>query len=186
MEHVNQTIATNLKHIRQMRELSLDQVAELTGVSKSMLGQIERGSSSPTIQTMWKISNGLGINFTFLIQPQEQEITITRASDKTPITGDDGKFRIYSEWQSQSQELITLEIDPLGKSHSNPHIPGTQEHLTVHDGTLKLTLADEVHYLHPGDSAHYIADVDHTYENDTDTLTRFSMLITYHRRKNHE
>lgn len=186
MEELTSTIAKNLKLIRQMRELSLDQVAELTGVSKSMLGQIERGSSSPTIQTMWKISNGLGINFTYLIQPMEQEITIVRSADKSPITGEDGHVRIYSEWQNQNQELISIEIDPLAKSESNPHIQGTQEHLVVHSGTLKLTLAGEEHLLYPGDSASYYADVGHIYENPSDTPNRFTMLISYTRRKDHE
>ncbi|HCL78549.1 MAG TPA: hypothetical protein DIC53_01115, partial [Synergistaceae bacterium] len=59
-------VAENLKRIRSDRKLSLDGLAALTGVSKSMLGQIERGESSPTLQTVWKIANGLRISLTEL------------------------------------------------------------------------------------------------------------------------
>ena len=57
MESFN--IGKHLKNIRQNRELSLDEAAEMTGVSKPMLGQVERGQSSPTITTLWKIATGL-------------------------------------------------------------------------------------------------------------------------------
>ena len=67
MEDISQVIAKNLKEIREQRRLSLDRVAELTGVSKSMLGQIERGESNPTIQTVWKMANGLKVSLTALI-----------------------------------------------------------------------------------------------------------------------
>ena len=59
MGNINLVISMNLKHIREERKLSLDKVAKMTGVSKSMLGQIERGDSNPTIATVWKIANGL-------------------------------------------------------------------------------------------------------------------------------
>ena len=64
---LNEVIATNLKRIRTAKKMSLDNVANLTGVSKSMLGQIERGDSSPTITTIWKITNGLKISFSSLM-----------------------------------------------------------------------------------------------------------------------
>ena len=53
------TVGRELKSIRQSRGLTLDELAEMTGVSKPMLGQIERGQSSPTINTLWKIATGL-------------------------------------------------------------------------------------------------------------------------------
>ncbi|MEN6483123.1 MAG: helix-turn-helix transcriptional regulator, partial [Anaerolineaceae bacterium] len=67
MEDATLLIAKNLKRIREERKLSLDRLSDLTGVSKSMLGQIERGESSPTISMVWKITNGLKISFTTLL-----------------------------------------------------------------------------------------------------------------------
>ncbi len=63
MENLTLVIGNKLKNIRNSRNLSLDDVAELTGVSKAMLGQIERGKSNPTVSTLWKISTGLRVSF---------------------------------------------------------------------------------------------------------------------------
>ena len=59
MQEINLYLATTLKMLRQEKGWSLDKAARETGVSKAMLGQIERGESSPTIATMWKIAKGL-------------------------------------------------------------------------------------------------------------------------------
>ena len=68
MEQSIEVIAANLREIRDSRHLSLDQLSDLTGVSKSMLRQIETGRSSPTIATIWKIANGLRVSFTALLR----------------------------------------------------------------------------------------------------------------------
>ena len=64
MDAMSSRISENLRQIRKEKKLSLDSMAEQTGVSKSMLGQIERGESSPTVATLWKIATGLHISFT--------------------------------------------------------------------------------------------------------------------------
>lgn len=58
MDAMSSRISENLRQIRKEKKLSLDSMAEQTGVSKSMLGQIERGESSPTVATLWKIATG--------------------------------------------------------------------------------------------------------------------------------
>ena len=94
MENFNIVFAKNLKRIREDRKLSLDKVADLTGVSKSMLGQIERGDSNPTITTVWKIANGLKISFTTLMSDEDTTpITLTK-NDIKPIMEDNGRFAL--------------------------------------------------------------------------------------------
>ena len=78
MEDLTLLIAQNLKRIREEKRLSLDRLAELTGVSKSMLGQIERGESSPTVATVWKISNGLKVSFTALLSSPQSDTIVVR------------------------------------------------------------------------------------------------------------
>ena len=69
-------IGERLKEIRNTRQLTLDDVAELTGVSKPMLGQIERGQSSPTINILWKISTGLKIPLSFSANRRKRNIRL--------------------------------------------------------------------------------------------------------------
>ena len=69
-------LAWNLQMIRDEPSLSLDKLTDLTGVSKSMLRQIETGQSSPTIATLWKIANGLQVPFTALLREAETEVIL--------------------------------------------------------------------------------------------------------------
>lgn len=62
--NINSIIAENLKTLRTERNLSLGQLAELSGISKVMLSQIEKGDTNPTINTLWKIAKGLKVPYT--------------------------------------------------------------------------------------------------------------------------
>lgn len=66
MENLARFLSTTLKQLRQQRGWSLSRLAEATGVSKAMLGQIERNESSPTVATLWKIATGLNVPFRHL------------------------------------------------------------------------------------------------------------------------
>ncbi len=92
MDAMSSMIAANLKRIRKEKKLSLDNAAEMTGVSKSMLGQIERGESSPTVATLWKIATGLHISFTALLEGQAMETKIIQKEDIRPLLSDEGRF----------------------------------------------------------------------------------------------
>jgi transcriptional regulator with XRE-family HTH domain len=87
MEQSAGAIAENLRKVRETRGLSLDQLAELTGVSKSMLRQIETGKSSPTITTIWKIANGLRISFTALLRKPEIRVEVKSFRSDKPLMG---------------------------------------------------------------------------------------------------
>ena len=76
LENIGHIVAENLKRLREERKLSLDAVAKCSGVSKSMLGQIERGVTNPTISTLWKIANGLKISFTSLMMRPETDVEV--------------------------------------------------------------------------------------------------------------
>ena len=61
---ITNTIAANTKQIREQKKLTLDAAASITGVSRSMLAQIEKGEVNPTISVLWKIANGYKVSFT--------------------------------------------------------------------------------------------------------------------------
>jgi transcriptional regulator with XRE-family HTH domain len=95
MEDITLLVAENLKRVREEKKLSLDKLAELTGVSKSMLGQIERGESSPTISVVWKIANGLKMSFTALLSAPQADTYIIHKADIKPLLEDNGKYRLF-------------------------------------------------------------------------------------------
>jgi XRE family transcriptional regulator, regulator of sulfur utilization len=117
MEEMSLLIAQNLKRIRDERNLSLDKLAELTGVSKSMLGQIERGESSPTVATLWKISNGLKLSFTTLLNKPQSDTDVIRKENITALLEDNGKYRLYPFFpleDGKQFEIYMIEIDGGG------------------------------------------------------------------------
>lgn len=90
MKPIHLILAHNLKSLREQRKLSLDKVAELTGISKTMLGQIERGESSPSITTVWKIANGLKLSFTSLIHEPYSNTVVVSRDDVQALIEDNG------------------------------------------------------------------------------------------------
>ena len=92
---IHLVLANNMKSLREQRKLSLDKVAEMTGISKTMLGQIERGESSPSITTVWKIANGLKLSFTSLINEPQSETVVVSQQEVQALVEDHGKVRIY-------------------------------------------------------------------------------------------
>ena len=87
MDAMSSRISENLRQIRKEKKLSLDSMAEQTGVSKSMLGQIERGESSPTVATLWKIATGLHISFTALLDGTEEFVLVFEGALRLTVDG---------------------------------------------------------------------------------------------------
>jgi transcriptional regulator with XRE-family HTH domain len=182
LEDINAVLAKNLKTLRDQKKLSLDRVADLTGVSKTMLGQIERGESNPTINTVWKIANGLKTSFTALInEPQPDTVIVSRSSIQV-LHEDNGKYRIYPFFpyeEGRRFEVYTIEIDKGGYLSAEPHKDGTEEFVTVYEGIITIRVNQEEYTVQAGDSIRYRADRPHSYHNSGDSLTRVSMVIYY-------
>jgi len=182
VEEINLILAENIKMIRKKKDLSLEKVAELTGVSKTMIGQIERGESTPTITTIWKIANGLKISFSALIDSPKPDTKVILRNEMQPLLEDNGKYRVYPTFPFDDDrrfEGYTVEIDIGGYLDASPHLEGTVEMITVFDGELTLRVNHEEYTLQPGDSITFNADKPHVYHNLGQTVTRLSMILSY-------
>lgn len=181
---VNSTVAANLKALREQRKLSLDAMARLTGVSKSMLGQIERGEVNPTISVLWRIANGLKISFSTLLEKPAKELHIIKAESVQPMVEGGGLFINYPAFpfeESTRFETYRIEILPGGELTSLPHLDGTEEYVTVFAGTVRIRTGDTDCVLEAGDSLRFKADVPHSYHNEGAQKAQLSMLIHYSR-----
>lgn len=181
---VNEIVAKNLKAVREKQKLSLDNAAKLTGVSKSMLGQIERGEVNPTITVLWKIANGLKVSFTSLLDKSDKDIEIIHVKDVTPLIEDEGKFINYPIFrfdESHRFEVYNIEIHENGCLESEPHLHGTEEYITVFEGALKLIINEHKFEIKCGDSIRFRSDVKHTYLNSGSGITKLNMIIYYNK-----
>lgn len=159
-------LPARLKAARQTQGLSLEAVAKLSGVSRSMVSQIERGESSPTIATLWNLTRALQVDFAGLLDAAQnaEAVHVLRAADVPTINnlGMGCRIRILSPPSEAGRyEVYELELNAGGELDSQAHRRGAREHLTVIEGTLEVTSGEASERLGPGDTARYAADIPH-------------------------
>jgi len=182
MEKNTLKIGERLKEIRNTRQLTLDEAARLTGVSKPMLGQIERGQSSPTINVLWKISTGLKIPLSFFCKEPEMEYTVAGLNEKEVITEENGGMRAYPLFAFnpvRNLEVFYIEFDAGVQHDSLPHVVGVEEYVFLVQGTLKMVIGGKEVFLQERQSIRFGADVPHAYHNVSDETCYVYNVILY-------
>jgi XRE family transcriptional regulator, regulator of sulfur utilization len=160
-------VADNLRRLRKDRALSLDQLAHASGVSRAALSQIEGSKTNPTLAVLWKIAVGLGVPFQALLGVVDGgKAHVLRAGDAVPLRNTDGRMEsrlISPAGATPGLEVYELRFLPKGYHRSEPHSAGTSETVLVLMGSLRVTVADEIHDLGPGDTIFFKADLQHAY-----------------------
>ncbi len=175
-------VAQNLRMLRDERNLSLERLAELTGVSKSMLRQIETGKSSPTISTLWKIANGLRVPFTALLREKNTEVIIKPFGKGTPLTEEFEGYRLFPLVPfdpERSFEMYYVEVDSGTTLDAEPHHGLPEEYVFVYQGRLEITVDDEPFTVETDHFISFQANCPHQYRNSGTETVRALMLITY-------
>lgn len=175
-------VARNLKKIRKARNYSLDKLSELTGVSKTMLAQIERADSNPTITVLWKIASGLRISVTDLLEEEKPAVTLVRAGDAEAISADEGRylsFPLFPYSDSSRFEIYRVVMRPGCHYEAEPHHEGVTEYVTVARGTLRLQIGEVTYDVSAGEAIRFEADQPHVYRNASDEDTELQSVILY-------
>jgi transcriptional regulator with XRE-family HTH domain len=165
-------IGPRLQAERKKQHLSLQELAARSGVSKSLLSQIERGEANPTFATLWHLTRALELEFSDLISMQSRVgrgmIEAIPANLIPEIRTEDGLcvLRILGPTHTVgTMEWYDLTVAPRGALVSRPHAKGATEHLSVRDGVLKVSSGDEEQILSAGMTGRYAADVPHAIRN---------------------
>lgn len=178
---VGQTLAS----LRQARGLSLDELSRQAGVSKSMLSQIERNQANPTVAVVWRLANALGVPMAELLsgeEPGAPAMVMVPPHAIPSLRSPDGlcELRILGPIELAGQfEWYELTVQPGGVLTSEPHEPGTREHLTVHAGALAVDAGEQTQTLGPGDTARYAVDLAHAIRNTGSEAAR-ALLVVVH------
>jgi transcriptional regulator with XRE-family HTH domain len=176
-----------LRQRRKNRGLTLEQLAKLSGVSKSMLSQVERGLANPTFATLWSLTRALKIEFADLLeggsaQAAESTIEVLTAANTPEMKSPDGlcSLRILSPpGMSGQMEWYEVGLAPGGVLDSKPHSMGAFEHFTALDDGLELTSGRSTCTLKAGETARYPADVQHRISNTSSTDARGLMIVLF-------
>ncbi|WNN73746.1 XRE family transcriptional regulator [Kluyvera cryocrescens] len=177
--NIAQHLAATLKTLRQQRGWSLSKLADETGVSKAMLGQIERHESSPTVATLWKIATGLNVPFSVFITPAEPSGEQAfdpqqQAMVVTPVFPWDPELCF---------DHFSITLAPGAVSESTPHEKGVIEHVVVISGTLDMFVEGEWRLLCAGAGLRFAGDLAHAYRNSSEQTTHFHSIIHYPKEK---
>jgi transcriptional regulator with XRE-family HTH domain len=180
-------LSATLKSVRKQQSLSLDQAAQKTGVSKAMLGQIERGESSPTLATLWKIATGLEVSLSSFIEPvpeNARETIVRTAEDMRQNLGVPGTpamhvAPLFPYDPHFGYEYMDLILEPGYDRVSEPHEAGVTEIMTVLDGQFDVYCDGQVHSLTAGQSIRFAGDAEHRYHNPHAEPCRIINLIHY-------
>ena len=182
MKQIAETIADNLRSFREQRGLSLDGVSELTGVSKSMLRQIEMGRSSPTISTLWKIANGLKISFTTLLKRRDTPVAIRDFRGEGPLTAEGGGYRVYPILTfdpGRPFEIYYMEIDEGVTYEGEPHQGALEESVFVLSGELEMRVGGSRYRARKEQCISFAPNQPHDYHNAGAGMVVVLLAISY-------
>lgn len=180
LDSMNMIVAKNIKRLREENKLSMDELAKLSGVSKSMLAQIERGDGNPTISTLWKISNGMKVPFDALTVRPKSLYEIVKTSEIQPLLEDGGKVKNYSIFPDNENRRFAvyyLELDAGSYWKSEPHLKGTTEFITIFTGKIEIYSDGQRFIVEKGESIRFRADTVHSYRNIGNESAMLHMIL---------
>lgn len=163
-------IGPRLQACRKALDLTLTELAALSGVSRSMLSEIERGNANPTYGTLWQLTRALGIDLNSLVSGASEEragssIDLQPGNLTPTIRSADGSCTLQILSPASMVSLIEwylLSFEAGGELTSDPHGAGTSEHLHCTKGEILVRSAGNTMTVHAGETARYAADVPHS------------------------
>ncbi|MFM2479823.1 helix-turn-helix domain-containing protein [Celerinatantimonas sp. YJH-8] len=184
--HIDQQISHNLRRIRKAKGLTLEKTSELTGVSKAMLSQIERGVSSPTVARLWQIANGLDVSFSSFISNESSPVenlnnaTVSAIHSLENWVNDDLYVNVIFPFEaSVGFEVYELGLKENYEHKSDPHNIGVIEHVICISGKMAVYCDGTWHVLGNGQAIRFSGAQTHSYKNIGNGHAVFHDIIYY-------
>ena len=180
-ESLAREIGVRIKQERSSRSWTLDHLAEVAGVSRRMLVKVEQGAVNPSIGTLLRLSDALGIGLPALVEPPMSRAAklVRRGEGARLWSGNHGGAGVLVAG-TQPPDVVELwdwTLNPGERHVSEAHAAGTCELLHVQAGSILVTVADDVYELHVGDALTFYGDVNHSYDNPNQEPARFSLAV---------
>lgn len=180
MDYLSQNIGNNLSRIRKSKSMSLDAVAEQTGVSKSMLAQIEKGVANPSIGVLGKIMSGLRVTLDDLVEDpalNHYQLDIETMNPTREVEGEYKVFACFPFNENNKIEQYRINIEPGHEYPNGGHGEHTREYICVIDGELEVHTGGECYRVTKNDAFSFDCDQEHTYRNVGDKELKFNVFL---------
>jgi XRE family transcriptional regulator, regulator of sulfur utilization len=182
LEGTSADLGKTIARLRKAYNLSLGELSEQSGVAKSIISQIERNETNPTLSTVVKLSRALDTTVDEVLRGEAQSLFIEhqKKSAVPMLESQDGLCRLaiagplnlvdYFQWYD-------FHAKPKGVLESSPHPAGTVEHLYIVTGELEITTGGETKTGKAGEALRYRADVPHRIVNVGGTPAHAVMML---------
>ncbi len=174
-------LGRTVQRLRKSYNLSLSELSEQSGVAKSIISQIERNETNPTLATIWRLSQGLDVSIERVLQDRDDSAFIEKVSrGDTPIlVSDDGKCRLaVTGWIKTVEWLQCYDFfaESGGALELEAHQRGAVESLSVIQGELQVEVGGEKEVARAGETLRYRADRRHIIRNLSKMPARAEMI----------
>lgn len=174
-------IGGRVRQERQSRRWSLEQLADAAGVSRRMLINVEQGAANPSVGTLLRIGDALGVGLPALVEaPRPRPLKVTRRGEGAALWSGQFGGRGLLVAGTESPDVLELwdwTLGPNDRHASEAHALGTKELLQVQEGTITVEVGDRSVTLDAGDAVTFSGDVAHSYANLDARLARFSLAV---------
>ena len=174
-------IGARVKQERQSRGWTLDQLAEAAGVSRRMLVNVEQGAANPSVGTLLRISDALGVGLPALVEAaQPKPVKVVRSGEGAALWTSAAGGRALLVAGTESPDVVELwdwTLVPGDRHASEAHSAGTKELLQIQQGVLTVRVGDQTVELEPGDALTFPGDVAHSYANAGAEAARFTLAV---------
>jgi transcriptional regulator with XRE-family HTH domain len=163
-------LGKTIQRMRKSYSLSLSELSEQSGVAKSIISQIERNETNPTLATIWRLAQALDISMERVLQTADDEPFLEKSSrgDTPMLMSDDGKCRLAITGWIKTVEWLQwydFQAEPGGVLESDAHQRGSVECLSVLEGELEVEVAGAIETARAGDTLRYRCDRPHVIRN---------------------
>ena len=180
---IDARLGDRIRNERLRQHLSIEALAERSGVSRAMISKIERAESSPTAALLGRLCSGLGLSLASLFKDEaERGAPLARAADqpvwRDPATGY-VRRDVAPPGTGSPIDIVDVVFPPGARvTYDRPlTIRGSDQHVWVFEGSLELTVGDTTHRLEAGDCLHMRLDTTITYHNPTDRPVHYAVIL---------
>ncbi len=173
-------LGRKIRDLRLRRGLTVQQLAEATGLSKGFVSQVENGRTSPSLATLYDLAKSLETSVAYLVVEEDQVPYVVRRNERPnmSINGNASRVEVMSAQPRRNLELLQVEL-PAGVAMSDKrHFHHGEEVVLCVEGRVNLACGEHVVILEAGDSCHFDGRVPHSIENAGDVAVRLLIALT--------
>lgn len=165
MSQIKRNLAENIRRLREARNFSQQQLANISGIPRPTWASLETGTANPTLTVLSKAATAFNVSIEELVGPPRSEFKFIPAASVRERKRQGARVRPLVAESIPGLEITRTELEPGGSLVGIPHKTGTREYLTCERGTIELVAGGEHHLLNEGDMLVFRGDQRHSYVN---------------------